>query len=169
MATKAPWTCCRKHLLGVSRALFPSLFLHSLVLFHMQSLWVCINWDTSMWLKIRLGFIQNTTTLPTICMALQNQNLTLLISVLQGSHCFTREMLEKTDSSGDYHSHTKCLQELICFTLPGRVSWCTKAMLLQKQLHALIHRWAAVIPYETPTENTVYSNNTEDLIFAPLC
>lgn len=138
MATKAPCASCRKHLLGVSRPVFPSLFLYSLVLFHMQSLCVCINWDTSMWSKIRLCFLQTTTTLPTTSMALQNQNLTPLISVLQGPHCFRRAMLEKTDSSGDYHSHTNCLQELICSTLPGRVSWCTKAMLLQKHLHAAI-------------------------------
>lgn len=53
MTNKAPCTCCRKNLLGVSRTVSSSLFLHSLVLFHMQSLCVCINWDSNMWPKVR--------------------------------------------------------------------------------------------------------------------
>lgn len=35
--------------------------------------------------------------------------------------CFTREMFEKADSDWGYRSHANFSQELICFTLPGRV------------------------------------------------
>lgn len=77
------------------------------------------------------SFLQTTTALPTHLHGFAKPEFDAFNPDSVGTAlCFTRAMFEKADSDWRYHSHTNCLQELICFTLPRRVASCTEAMLL---------------------------------------